>query len=175
MATTPQNLLKQSDTSVTGLPITAYNSTTGNVVHSGDMVYVDTPGIGTSTFAAIALDTDTHALAFAGICMDTYDPTNYGIYSNDPPPLNGVNIQRDGLWYPYTTSGETYFPGNQVFIGANAQTISRAGGGTSAHSVGYVSNPVSDPNGVNYQTGLVGVGTNQVLCYILTQWPSTLV
>ena len=173
MATTPQDLLKQTDTYVTNLPITPYGSTTGNVVHSGDMVYVDTPSIGTSTFAAIALDTDAHAAAFAGICMDTYDPTNYGVYSNDPPPLNGVNIQRDGLWYPYTTSGQTYFPGQSVYIGVNAQTITR--GGTSANAVGYVSNPVSDPNGVNYQSGLVGVGTNQVLCYILSQWHPNLV
>ena len=173
-ATVPQNLLKYSDTQVWGFPDTPSGSTTGNVIHSGDMVYVDTKAVGTSTYAIIALDTDAHAAAFAGVCMDTYDPTNYGVYANDPAPPNGMNVYRSGMWYPYTTSGETYTPGATVYIGANAQTITL---GTTAysHAVGYVANPVFDPNGVNYQAGLVGVGTNQVLCYIAKVWPTTTV
>ena len=168
-ATVPQNLLKFSDTTVWGFPNAA-----GNVIHSGDMVFVETPTVGTSTYDIGALATDAQAAAFAGICMDTYDPTNYSVYGNDPVPPNGMNVYRSGMWYPYTTSGETYKPGNTVYVGANAQTIT-LGTSANSHAVGYVADPVFDPNGVNYQAGLVGVGTNQVLCYIAKVWPTTTV
>ena len=173
MTTTPQNLIKYTETNVWAFPNGEVVGS-GNVIHSGDMVYVDTPTVGTSTYNLVALATDAQAAAFAGVTQATYDPTNYGVYNNDPVLPDGYAVQRTGLYYPYTTSGETYFPGTTVYIGANAQTITK---GTTAytHAVGYVANPVSDPNGVNYQAGLVGVGTNQVLIYLRPQWPTTTV
>lgn len=184
MTTTPQDLLRYTDTN------TMVNSNAiGNVFHSGDMVYVDTIAQGTSTYNILALDTDTHAAAFAGIVMGTYDPTNYGIYNNDPVETNGYAIQRTGVWAPYGTSGQTYFPGTAVYIGSDAQTVTlkQAGTGTSGYTnvVGYVYGLPGSPGfatGGNASTtsgvaatGMLATGTKttQILCWINKQYPAT--
>ena len=181
MATTPQDLLRYSDTSVWSFP-----NPIGNVFHSGDMVYVDTTAVGTSTYNILALDTDSHAAAYAGIVMGTYDPTNYGVYNNDPVETNGYTVQRTGVWAPYGTSGQTYFPGNAVYIGTDAQTITlkQAGTGTSGYTnvVGYVCDPGYSTNTLSSTAagmapGLIATGTKttQILCWINKQFPATTV
>lgn len=160
MATTPQNLMHKTETDFIQLPNVA-----GNVIHSGDAVYVDSNIFG-NTYDIKAVDSDAHAKTFAGICQDTYDPTNYGVYANDPKPPVGMMVQRLGVWYPYTTSGETYYPGTAVYIGANAQTITKTS--SNSNAIGYVND---DPLAVN--VGLVGNGTNQIEVLLARVWPST--
>jgi hypothetical protein len=158
MATVPQNLLKFSNTEYWNFPNAA-----GNVIHSGDMVCVN------GAFDIAAVSSAGTTSAFAGVSMDTYDPTNYGVFSSDPVPPNGLNVTRIGIWYPYATSANTFYPGNPVYYGANAQTVTNS---VSGSIVGYVANPVFDPSGFNYASGLAGTNSNQVLCYINRQWPS---
>jgi len=160
MATTPQNIMVKTERAFAQYPNVA-----GNVIHSGDAVYVDTNVFG-STYDIKALDSDSHALTFAGICQDTYDPTNYGVYANDPKPNVGMMVQREGIWYPYTTSGETYYPGQQVYFNTNAQTITKTS--SNSNSIGYVND---DPLAVN--VGLVGTGSNQIQIMLKTVWPAS--
>lgn len=160
MATTPQNLMLKTETAFIQLPNAA-----GNVIHSGDAVYVDTNVFG-STYDIVAADTDAHMLTFAGICQDTYDPTNYGIYGSDPVPAVGMMVQRKGIWTPFTTSGETYYPGQALYIGANAQTVTKTS--SNSNAIAYVND---DPLGVN-AAGLAGVGTNKVQAVLRTVWPN---
>lgn len=161
MATTPQNLIHKTETSFVQLPNNA-----GNVIHSGDAVYVDTNIFG-NTYDIKALDTDAHAKTFAGISQDTYDPTNYGVYANDPVPPVGMMVQREGVWYPYTTSGETYYPGEAVYISTtNAQTITKTS--SNSNAIGYIND---DPLRVN--VGLIGNGTNQIEVMLARVWPAS--
>lgn len=160
MATTPQNLMVKTESAFIQLPNAA-----GNVIHSGDAVYVDT-NVFSGTYNIKALDSDAHGLTFAGICQDTYDPTNYSVYGSDPVPPVGMMVQRKGIWNPYTTSGETYYPGQAVYYNTNAQTITKTS--SNSNAIGYVND---DPLGVN-AAGLVGVGTNQVQVILKTVWPN---
>lgn len=159
MATTPQDLMVKTETAFAQYPNIA-----GNVIHSGDAVYMDTNIFG-NTYDIKAADTDAHMLTFAGVCQDTYDPTNYSVYGSDPVPPVGMMVQRKGIWFPYTTSGETYYPGQAVYIGTNAQTITKTS--SNSNAIGYVN---ADPLGVD--EGLVGVGTNQVQIMLRTVWPN---
>lgn len=163
MATVPANLMVKTEMEFLQFP---NNSGAGNVIHSGDAVFIDTPAQGTSTYMLKALATDAQAAAFAGICQDTYDPTNYGVYSNDPVPPAGMMVQRIGIWNPFTTSGETYNPGAKVYIGANAQTIT-LGTTANANVIGYVNNK---PDGS--QIAYAGNGSNHVEILLARVWPA---
>lgn len=126
-----------------------YPNVAGNLINQGDLVYVDQ-----TSYDIKALDTDAHAAYFCGVSNDTY---KVGAYATEPVPYAGMNVTRKGRVKFILTSGVTVNPGQSVYIGANAQTVTDSASGSNTHAVGTVAN-LPDAS----QKALLGTGSNIV-------------
>jgi len=126
-----------------------YPNRAKNTINAGDMVYVDQ-----TTYDIKALDSDAHAAYFCGTSNDTYP---VAAYSPEGAPYYGMNVGRLDRRNFYLKSGTTVNPGQAVYWGGDAQTVTDSASGANTHSVGTVANL---PDGT--QIALVGTGTNVV-------------
>lgn len=107
-----------------GLKGASLNVTPGVLVNQGDLVYWDGT---TLRQLALVSNKDTNAASFVGVANKGSnlgalgDPTRY-------PALYVPQIRAEwsGIWRFHTTSGDTYHELDQVFLGADSQTITNS-------------------------------------------------
>ena len=123
-------------------------------INSGDLVYYDAVAV-----IAKPLDTDAHAATFMGV---SFDSTPVDVYSGENLPT--VNVAARGQFELNSTSGDTYNPGDKVYIGADAQTVTNTAGAMT-HPIGTIA---MDPSMV----ALAGGTGVKVLVDIVPAYPT---
>jgi len=151
-----QNYLRrgfQISGGVIDLTVTPVGGAPGQIA-AGDLLYL------TAAKQIASLNTpgtsNANTASFFGVSIDTYPlQIGYGISEsaaqNETP---SIAFRLDGEFLFFTTAGDTYNPGDVVYLGADGQTISKTASGTAigripldlAGSPSYVQgNPVSTP------------------------------
>jgi hypothetical protein len=103
---------------------------------AGDMVYL------TSNYALASLSTsgsaNANAANFVGVATDTYPLVFTDQIVGGFPVGTPAKIQYriDGYFRFHTTSGDTYHPGDTVYLGADGQTVQKTSSGTAIGVVG---------------------------------------
>lgn len=133
-------------------------------INQGDMVWFDT-----TAHEMKPADTDAHMASFAGVACDSSVISLYTNPSNAAVKQysDGLMVLTEGVFFFKTTAGDTYHPGDTVYIGADAQTVTNTVGGNT-HPVGVV----MIINGAASTTVAGATGTT-VGVLILPQWPGT--
>lgn len=98
-------------------------------VNGGDLVYFDT-----SAKVVKSADTDAHMATGAGVACNgsfiaPYTTKMYG--------AGNIPVLQKGIVRMKTTVGDTYSPGDALYLGADAQTVTNTVGGNS-NILGYV-------------------------------------
>lgn len=126
----------------------------GNI-NSGDMVYWNA-----TAKAAYPLTLDANGAGFMGVSLDT---TPMNVVSEDYLPT--INVRQRGQFEMNSTNGDTYNPGDKVYIGADAQTVTNTAGGKT-NVLGTVA---MDPSMV----ALAGGTGVKVLVDVVAKYPTT--
>lgn len=121
-------------------------------INAGDLVYMDT----TNHYVVVAT-TDSHCQYLVGTAKDTSYKNPYGTKIYDP----NLEVKAKGIVKLLTTSGETYYHGTTVYIGATSQTVTTSAG---TYGVGYVWNP-------NSYAGISGTATASVDVVLQSRFP----
>lgn len=124
-------------------------------INAGDLLYFDS-----SAHVAKPLDSDAHAATLLGVAYDSSFLNLYGQKKYEA----GVVAISSGVVRLFTTSGDTYHDGDEVWLGADAQTITNTQGGNT-HAIGVVYLPMGN-------TVAGGSGT-LIEVIIQPQFPST--
>lgn len=109
------------------------NST--GAIKAGDLLWQDG-----STYLAKPLDTDAHAASFIGVAAGP-SVVSSGIDNATVPAEKVVQADSEGIFSMKSTAGDTFHPGEAVYIGADAQTVTNTVG-TMTHPIGYVVLPI---------------------------------
>jgi hypothetical protein len=121
-------------------------------INAGDLVYMDT-----TNHYAVAATTDAHCQYLAGVAKDTSYKSPFGTKVYDP----SVAVKSKGIVRLKTTSGETYYHGTVVYIGADSQTVTTVAG---TYGVGIVWNP-------NSYAGISGTTTAVINVLLRSNFP----
>lgn len=130
MTTAIDNLVSRGDVAPVPYPIDTAGTVAAHDIKQGDMLWMDT-----SNKYVLPLDTDAHAAYFCGVAGDGSFIQSYApkVYADQIP------VRTKGTFRFKTTVGETYYDGQSVYGGADAQTVSEAAGvGSSTYPVGVV-------------------------------------
>lgn len=130
-----------------------YPNVAGNVVHSGDLVYVDQ-----TSFDLKALDSDAHAQYLAGVSEDTFDTSLSSTAYPTAQQLvyRGMNVARQVIRQLIVKNTDTFNPGQAAYYGTDAQTVTSTPG---SFPVAFLYN---NPDG-SYASGITGDGTTKFL------------
>jgi len=152
MATTPQHTFVRHEWDRFQMGIAG-----ATAINQGDNVFAGADGRALPMSAASALQ-------YAGVAEDTNPVTSL------LDQLSEITVVRRGTFRFKTTVGDVYDPGEAVYGGADAQTVTVTSSG--ATKVGYVSpNQAGNPNALPI-TGAAGVSIDVI---IEPQWPATTV
>lgn len=124
------------------MPLPCADST--NPINAGDLVYLDT-----SAHVVKTVDTDSHAASFVGVALQPSHVSS-NLDNGTIPGQAGIMVAWDAVVSMKTTAAETYYTGDAVYIGADAQTIQKT---TGTNKIGTVILPV----GVASLVGATGV------------------
>jgi len=113
-------------------------------VHVGDLMYMDQ-----TAHLAKPLDSDAHAATLIGVAAQPSQVSS-NLDNGSIPAEKAVVVQSSGVFGLQTTASEVYYPGQPVYAGADAQTITNV---TGSNIIGWVILPV----GVASITGAAGV------------------
>jgi len=129
-------------------------------IKGGDLVYFDT-----SAHILKTLDTDAHGDYFAGMALNgsKYSPAPYGLDKYFP----AVPVAQKAIVRMSATVGETYYHGQAVYLGADAQTIKNTAGGYT-RILGYVSMPED-----NTAAGHLAVAGDKIRVELAVDFPTT--
>lgn len=126
-----------------------------SAINSGDMVYWNA-----TAKAAHPYTLDANGAYFMGVSLDT---TPMDVIATDYLPT--VNVRTRGQFAMKSTAGDTYNPGDPVYVGADAQTVTNTAGGMTT-KVGTIA---MDPSMV----ALAGGAGVTVLVDIQPKYPTT--
>jgi len=115
-----------------------------STIHAGDMVYRDA-----TAYTLKPVTSDANAQYFKGVSLDQYPMDVYG--STLTEQQTQIAVQGIGEFEMKTTAGEVYHPGELVYVGADAQTVTKVAG---TYAVGSVSDYAATVAGL---TGAAGV------------------
>jgi len=130
ITTSPINRIAVEDDRISGVPVD-----TTTVINQGDMVlWNSTTHLATSVANDNSQADSTSAAAqFIGISNDTQPITSLNI----PLPGGSINVVNRGLARMIIDDNSTYYPGDPVTIGNNAQMVHKTAAST-ANTIGYV-------------------------------------
>lgn len=128
------------------------DTTLANVVNAGDLVWMDT-----SNHFIASIDNETHAAFFAGVALDGPYIQPYSTKFAQPQ----LPVGKKGIFRMKMTSGDTYSHGDALYIGADAQTVTKVVGTN-------ILGTVALPPGV---TSLAYVAGGELQIQISPLWP----
>lgn len=152
-AATPAGALPTVDTTGT-IP-----GAIAGMINAGDMVYRTALGVASLNSPGTA---NANAASMVGVSEDTYpsvlglgEGVTLGRPFNDATSIR-VAIRQSGEFRFKTTPGDTYHPGDSVYVGLDAQTVQKTSSGTSIGKVCNDQNPVQGGDFSAVITGAVG-------------------
>jgi len=156
-------------------PSTPYNvpyqnngAVVAGTIVAGAMVYL------TANFKAADLATtgssNANAANFIGVADESYPQIpGAGITSSSPPPgdvgIAMIALLQDGEFLFHTTSGDTYHPGDLVYLGADGRTVQKTASGTTIGEVAEDQRQVAAAN-VGAATSVAIAGGTGVDIYV---------
>jgi hypothetical protein len=128
---------------------------TATPINSGDLVYWES-----TTKTAMPYVLDANGAGFMGVSLDT---TPMSVVSTDYLPT--INVRQRGQFKFNSTAGDTYNPGDALYIGADAQTVTNTAGGMTTK----IATVAMDPSMV----ALAGGTGVKVLADVVAKYPTT--